>query len=415
MDTDPIRASQDFRRLLISEVIGTIPEEIAYVGVPFQAYRISHSSLIVGTIVLFALIPMLIAAIGGGLLADVIDKKLVILGSRILSTLSVLILFFDSGPRTVGLSLLIVGALVRYFAIFLRSPSIESLVPVYVRSDQLAAGAATVSSLENLVQLVMVPVAGLLIASVGLKMSYAIGIVVAAIAVGYSFTLAPARPPGDRRSSDSSAISSALRGFRYAATRKDLLGTYLIDFLAMLFGVPNSLFPQIASRSGGAGFLGLMYAAPSLGSFVMSLASGWTSRIRHYGRAIVSAAMVWGLALIPIGFVNSKLAILTLLAIAGAADMVSGIFRRAFWNLTIPSSVRGRMAAIEMVSYTSGPAIGGFESGVVERLFGLETSIVSGGILSMVSVGLAASLLPTMWNFRSDRFSGTTRDQTEDT
>ncbi len=124
--------------------------------------------------------------------------------------------------------------------------------------------------------------------------------------------------------------------------------------------------------------------------------------------------MVWGLALIPIGFVNSKVAILSLLAIAGAADMVSGIFRRAFWNLTIPSSVRGRMAAIEMVSYTSGPAIGGFESGVVERLFGLETSIVSGGILCMVSVGLAASLLPTMWNFRSDRFNDTTSDQIED-
>jgi MFS family permease len=197
------------------------------------------------------------------------------------------------------------------------------------------------------------------------------------------------------------SIAAVVAGLRYARSRQELLGSYLVDVNAMFFGMPLALFPQIAATLGGPAVLGLLYTAPSAGALLVSLSSGWTRRVRHHGRAIAVAAGVWGAAIIAFGFAPALWVALLALMAAGAADMVSGLFRMILWNQTIPDAMRGRLAGIEMISYTSGPALGNLEAGIVGALAGVRASVVSGGVLCVAgTVGLIA-LLPRFRRYRA--------------
>jgi MFS family permease len=171
--------------------------------------------------------------------------------------------------------------------------------------------------------------------------------------------------------------------------------------VAMFFGMPMVLFPAIAKQYGGAEVLGLLYAAPSVGALVASLTSGWAARVHRHGMAIIWAAGSWGLAVAVFGLVTNLWVALFFLALAGAADMISGIFRGTLWNQTIPDRLRGRLAGIEQVSYSSGPLLGNLESGVVAALFSVRASVVSGGVLCVVGVGLFALFLPAFRHYDS--------------
>ena len=171
-----------------------------------------------------------------------------------------------------------------------------------------------------------------------------------------ALTLMRAVPPAP--DAEGVNVRAAIAGLRYAASRQDLLGSYLVDINAMFFGMPMALFPQIASGLGGPAVLGLLYTAPSVGSLLATVTSGWTRLVRHHGRAIAFAAASWGIAIVAFGFAPSLWVALLALAAAGAADMISGLFRMTLWNQTIPDAMRGRLAGIEMISYTSGPAHG---------------------------------------------------------
>jgi len=190
-------------------------------------------------------------------------------------------------------------------------------------------------------------------------------------------------------------------GFRYARSRPDLLGSYAVDMAAMFFGMPEALFPQLATRFGGAGVLGLLYAAPALGAFVVSASAGWVGLVRRRGRALVLAAGSWGLAIVVFGLARWLWLALAILVVAGGFDMVSGLMRMTLWNQTIPDALRGRMAGIELVSFTSGPALGNVEAGVAESLVGLRTSIVFGGIACVVATAVVALALPALWRSES--------------
>jgi len=168
--------------------------------------------------------------------------------------------------------------------------------------------------------------------------------------------------------------------------------------------MPNALFPALATKFGGAGVLGLLYAAPSVGSLVATLTSGWTRRVHRHGLGVIVAATAWGVGITVLGLAPSLWLALLALAFAGAADMVSGIFRSTIWNQTIPDRLRGRLAGIEQVSYSTGPLLGDVEAGVVGSLAGVRTSIVSGGILCVVGVGVAALLLPAFRRYDARTF-----------
>jgi len=198
-------------------------------------------------------------------------------------------------------------------------------------------------------------------------------------------------PPPD---ADRPSLGSIVEGMKYAWSREELLGSYGVDIVAMFFGIPMALFPAIATQYGGAEVLGLLYAAPSVGALVASVTSGWASRVHRHGLAIIWAAASWGFAIAVFGLVSNLWVALVFLGLAGAADMISGVFRGTLWNQTIPDRLRGRLAGIEQVSYSSGPLLGNLEAGVVAAIAGVRASVVSGGVLCVVGVGLFALALP---------------------
>jgi MFS family permease len=234
-------------------------------------------------------------------------------------------------------------------------------------------------------------IGGLLIASAGLTVTYLVDV------ASYAASLAclvfiSAVPPAE--GAERPSVAAVIEGFRYATSRQELIGTYVIDFVAMVFGMPLALFPAIADRLGGPSVLGLLYAAPAVGALGASLTSRWTPRVHRHGLAILLAATAWGLAIVVFGFCHTLWPAFVFLAIAGGADAISGIFRMTMWNETIPDTLRGRLASIEMVSYMSGPLLGNFEAGAVAAAFGVTASVVSGGALCVAGVLACSVWLP---------------------
>jgi hypothetical protein len=199
-------------------------------------------------------------------------------------------------------------------------------------------------------------------------------------------------PPRD--DAEAPTWRSIAEGFRYARSRQELIGTYAIDFVAMVFGMPLALFPALAAGRLGAAALGPLYAAPAVGALVASVTARWTPRVHHHGFAVMVAAAVWGVAIVGFGFAPSLWPALACLVIAGGADAISGMFRMTMWNQTIPDALRGRLAGIEMVSYMSGPLLGNAEAGAVAAVAGVQASIVSGGIICVVGVLACGLALP---------------------
>ncbi|HEX2660865.1 MAG TPA: MFS transporter, partial [Polyangia bacterium] len=207
-----------------------------------------------------------------------------------------------------------------------------------------------------------------------------------------------AMPPA--HDAQAAGVASIIEGLRYAAGRPELIGTYVVDIVAMTFAMPMAVFPALAKSWGGAEEVGYLYAAMSVGALAVTLVSGWTARVRRQGAAIVLAAAGWGVAIIALGRVTSLAGALGCLALAGAADMISALFRMTIWNETIPAQIRGRMAGIEQLSYMTGPLLGNARAGFAAERFGLARSIMWGGILCVAGVAACVPLLPPFWRHR---------------
>ena len=266
----------------------------------------------------------------------------------------------------------------------LHKPALDSLTPRLVRSEQMPAVAALQALRASVAMIGGPALGGILVVSVGPAFAYSVDFATFIISVCALSLMQSVPPPPD---ADRPSLRSVVDGLRYARSRQELLGTYLIDLNAMFFGMPMALFPAIAESFGGAS-VGLLYASPAIGALCASLTSGWAVKVHRHGTAVAIAAAVWGLAIIGFGFAQNLWLALLCLALAGGADMISGLFRMTIWNQTIPDHLRGRLAGIEIVSYTTGPMLGNAESGIVASLSSIRTSIVSGGILCVVGTGL---------------------------
>jgi MFS family permease len=280
-------------------------------------------------------------------------------------------------------------------------PSVDAIVPRLVPHDDLP-GAAALSGLLGTVSQAAGPLlAGGLIVG-GLPLAYGVGAAACAAAFAPFARLRPQPPAPD---ADRPSMRGLAEGLRYAKSRPDLLGTYLIDIGAMFFGAPYAVFPQIAAGLGGPAVLGLLYAAPGFGSMAVSATSTWTRHVHRHGRAIALAVCGWGVAIAAFAFApNLPLAVLALAA-AGGSDMVSGIFRMTMWNQTIPSRVRGRLAGLEMISYSTGEPLGNLEAGAVASLTGsVRVAVVSGGLLSLVGALIVTIALPALWRYDARDF-----------
>lgn len=397
-DLGPLRRHRDFRLLFIGQLVSFFGNMITMVALPYQAYTITHSPLAVGLFGVVQLVPMLLLAFLGGALADAFDRRrLVQLTELSLASLSALLLVNALLPHP-QLWLLYVVAALGAGLDALQRPSLDALPARLVESHELtAAGALT--GLRSTTGMILGPAAaGLLIAGVGLPGAYAVDAATFVVSLLLLRRMRAVPPPLD---AERPSLPRVLEGLRYARSRPELLGTYVIDMVAMFFGMPNALFPALAvayartdTSIAAATVLGLLYAAPAAGAFLASATSGWARHIHRHGLAVILAAGVWGGAITGMGLSGTLPLALLFLALAGGADMVSGLFRGVIWNKTIPDSLRGRLAGIELVSYSSGPLLGDVESGAVASAFTPRISILSGGLLCVAGVGLLALLLP---------------------
>ncbi len=196
-------------------------------------------------------------------------------------------------------------------------------------------------------------------------------------------------------------LADLAEGLRFAWARPALMGTYIVDIVAMAFAFPIALFPAMAAADGRTASVGWLLSAMSVGALAIGLFSGWTSRVTRHGRAVVMAAAVWALGIVLLGFAPSLMLALLCLAVAGAADMVSGVFRGTIWNQTIPNTLRGRLAGIEMISYLTGPLIGNARAGFMADAWGVSASIWMGGLVCLAGVIATGFALPSFWGYRS--------------
>jgi MFS family permease len=389
MDFRPLR-HRDFRLLYVAQVVSLLGTMITSVALPFQIYSLTRSSLAVGLLGLAELLPLLATAFLGGMLADVVDRRRIGIATDAglaLGSVALAVLALASPP--IWALFAVAGWMSAVSG--LQRPSIESLTPRLVDRDEIPSAAA-LASIRGSVGMIAGPaLGGILLAAAGLSATYMVDVMSYAISLACLWMIRSVPPAGG---ADRPSVKALREGFRYAASRQELIGTYVVDFAAMVFGMPMALFPALAARLGGASALGLMYAAPAVGALAASLTSGWTPRVHRHGRAIVLAAAVWGAAIVAFGFSTTLWPAVGCLALAGGADAVSGIFRMTMWNQTIPDALRGRLASIEMVSYSSGPLLGHVEAGAVAAAFGVQASVVSGGILCIAGVIACAAMLP---------------------
>jgi len=409
LDLTPLAGSRDFRLLFAGQAVSFFGSMMTFVAVPWQVYRLTNSSFAVGMLGVAEFAPVFVTAFVGGALADAVDRRrMVRITEGLIAALTVVLIFNSllARPRV-----WVIFTATALFAALnaLQRPSLDALVPRLVPAGQMPAAIA-LRSLSSIIGMIGGPaLGGLLVTTLGPATTYSIDLATFAASLAALWLMRAAPPPPD---ADRPSLRSITEGLRYARGRPELLGTYLIDINAMFFGMPMALFPAIADGFGGGASVGLLYAAPAAGALCVTLTSGWAKRVNRHGLAVALAAASWGMAIVAFGFAPTLWAAVLCLAWAGASDMVSGLFRSIVWNQTIPDRLRGRLAGIEMVSYTTGPLLGNAESGVVAGLFGVRASVVSGGVLCVAGTALLSLLLPAF--LRYDGRDGLARRRAEE-
>jgi MFS family permease len=396
LDLRLLARRRDFGLMTLSRLISLTGSMATFVAIPFQVYAITRSSVAVGLLGVAELLPVLVLALVAGTLADAWDRRRLAIAAEATAALVAAALLVNAQLGDPRLSVIYVGAALLAACTSMLRPPLDALVPQLVEREELKAASAIDFVVGNIAQIGGPALGGVLIAFAGVTLNYAVDL---ASFVLSAAALALMRPPPALSQVVKPSARAILDGLRYARSRQELVGTYLLDMNAMFFAMPMALFPALSERYGGAAALGLLFAAPAAGSLLASLTSGWTRHVHRHGRAVTCAAAGWGLGITLFGFADALWPAVLCLAAAGAMDAISGIFRTTIWNETIPDHLRGRLAGIEMVSWSSGPLLGNTRAGAVASFAGLRGSIVSGGLLCVAGCAVLAMLLPRFWSY----------------
>ncbi len=398
MNVSPLFKYRDYRLLYFGQMISFLGSMISYVAVPYQVYQLTHSNAIVGALGLVQLVPVIFFGILGGTYADRINRRKLLLVSEFLMTLLCLLLFLNASlPAPSVTAIFIIVALLQAVLGFHR-PAMEAMTQKMVDPVDYGSIAALSSFRYSAGAIAGPALGGTLIAVYGLKGAYFFDLMSFFFALA-SIALMKQIPNPEPRMS--SALSDAKEGLRYAFSKAELIGTYLIDIVAMVFAFPVALFPAMSQSWGGAQAAGILFSAMAIGSLIATLISGWSSKVRKQGRAVVIAAALWGVCIVGVGFASSLWMAVLFLALAGAADMISALFRGVIWNRSVPNELRGRLSGIEMISYLTGPLLGNARAGWMAAQYSVGVSLWSGGIICFFAVLITALFLPKFWKYQA--------------
>jgi len=402
IDIGPLRRNTAYRRLFASQFISGLGTMVSYVAVPWQLYELTHSNGQVGLLGLVQLIPVVACGLLGGAVADRVDRKRLLLTSEALMALCLAGLLanaLSAAPSVIAIYALV--AVLQAASGFHR-PALEALTQKLARPEEFAAVSA-LSSVRGTIGMVAGPaLAGILLAKWGAVGAYLFDFSTF-IAALFFIARIPREAIGtlDSPADRPHLLADLVEGMRFAWARPELMATYIVDIVAMAFAFPVALFPAMAAADGRTAAVGWLLSAMAVGALAIGLFSGWTGKVKRHGRAVVIAATVWALGIVALGFAPSLEWGLVCLALAGAADMVSGVFRGTIWNETIPNQLRGRLAGIEMISYLTGPLVGNARAGFMADAWGVSASIWIGGVICLVCVVATGMALPRFWAYRS--------------
>jgi MFS family permease len=407
VDADLLRRRRELRLLVFGQATSLLGSMVTLVAIPVQVYDLTGSTVAVGLLGVAAFVPILVLALLGGALADAFDRRRLVMLAELGSIGVVAALVGNALLDDPHVWLLYVAEALGAAFSAIRRPPLDAMLPRLVERDELKAASALSWGVSNLASLAGPALGGLLIASAGYAATYAVDLATFVLSL-IALAMMRTSPPTERQPVGLKAIAE---GLRFARSRQELLGTYLVDMVAMFFAMPMALFPALAEDYGGGAVVGLLYAAPSAGAVLFLAASGWTARVHHHGRAVVLAAGGWGVAIAAFGLAHELWLALLFLALAGGSDAISGVFRATIWNETIPDRLRGRLAGLEMISWSSGPLLGNAEAGAAAALLGVRASIVAGGAVCVAGTAALAAALPRLWAYDSRQEVAQSADQ----
>ncbi len=399
LDTAPLRRDRDYRWLWGGQAISGIGNQITRLALPYQVYSLTGSTLAIAALTLFQLVPLILFSLGAGTIVDAVDRRRLLIRTQLgLMACSILLVVFAVAPGVPLIALFAVAFAAAGLA-SLDQPARASSIPRLVPPERLPAAIALNQLNFQLASVVGPAIAGILIATVGLPVAYVVDVASFSASLVALLAIAPLPPmPGSARP----GLAAVREGLRFAMQRRIILSTYVIDLNAMIFGMPVALFPALALDVFHAGpqGLGLLAAAPSVGALLGALTSGWVSRVRRAGMAVIVSVAIWGVAITLFGLAEFSFPLaLVCLAVAGAADVVSAVFRATIVQLAAPDQLRGRVSSINMLVVVGGPRIGDIEAATVASVVGAQASVVSGGVLCLIGIVAVVRSFPELVHY----------------
>jgi MFS family permease len=394
VDTGPLRRHRDFRLLWFGELISETGNRVTVVAVFVQVFALTHSAAAVGLVGLAQLVPLAVSTLAAGPVIDRADRRRILLLAQ--------------GGYLIGSGVLLAGAiaghppvLIVYAGVAIKaamsgitSPTRSAMVPRVVGRADLSAALALNQVMWNSSQIVGPALGGFVITQVGLAAAYAIDLASFAASIIAALLMRPMPPAGDI---DARPPLAALReGFAYLAGDRVVRATFVADLIAMIFGMPRALFPILAVTRyhRGPGIVGLLFSAVAVGALASALTAGWVTAVRRQGRAVLWAVAVWGAGITLFGVTGQLVLGIAMLALAGAADVISAVFRGTILQSRVPDELRGRISAVHILVVVGGPSLGDLEAGLVAQWFGAITSVVSGGLACIAGVAIIARAIP---------------------
>ena len=401
-DLAPLRDSRDLRLVVLGGFISGLGSQATLIALPYQVYVQTHSALLVGLLGSVEIVPLVAASLLGGAVADRMDRRALLLLDQVglvLTAAGLAVAAWLGHPP-----LVVVYALAALLAAFtaLQSVTTSAIVPGVVPREQLRSALALTYGLSTLTMVVGPAIGGILIGALGLTWAYTADAISCAAMVLAVLAVSP-QPPVTIGRHERLGRSIA-EGLRFVRGNQALLGSFAIDLVAMIFGMPRALFAvlSVSVYHAGAAGAGALYSAVAAGATVAALTTGWLRHISRLGRVVVCAVIAWGVTVALAGLAGSLWLAAVLFALAGAADSVSAVCRTTINQTVTPEHMRGRMSAVFSLVVSGGPRLGDIESGAVAGAAGPRFAVVSGGVLCVVGVAAVVAAFPALLRYDTD-------------
>jgi MFS family permease len=401
IDLSPLRVSRDFRRLFLGLAVSELGYQFTLVATFIQVFELTGSPAAVGLIGLVGLVALVVGTLVGGAFVDVVDRRTLLIIAQVgfMMASAVLLLGAVHGDPPVWVVYAAVALIAALSAI--DSPTRAAITPRLVGRELLPSALTLNQVVWNATALIGPALAGIVITELDLSWAYGIDLITYVAMLAAAIAIEPVPP--ERVEGFPTGWRAVREGFAFLRGRAVLKASFGIDVIAMVFGMPRALFPILAMTQfhRGPAVVGLLFAAPAVGAVLGALTAGWVKHVRHQGMAVAWAVVVWGAGIAAFGLVADLWLGLLLLAIAGAADVISAVFRSTILQLSVPDALRGRLSQIHILVVTGGPRLGDLEAGLVASAFSPAVSVVSGGLLCIAGAALLAWLVPSFRRYHA--------------